>query len=344
MGINSPIPTDLAGECEKAAKILNKFVDPVESGGIDSVVPPDILSNAKGFAILSVLKAGFVWSGRAGSGLVVARLPDGTWSAPSGIGTAGVGVGGQIGAQLTDFLIILNTADAVKAFSEGGNVTLGGNISVAAGPLGRSAEASGAVAHLAAVYSYSKSKGLFAGVSIEGSVILERKDANSKFYGRPVRAKELLSGKIPPPGQASVLYQALNRRAAGLSCASPQKSTFDSSSVSSGTNPYGSTSSRKFPSSSLGNSQEAPPSYQPGGSISSGSQKRPPPPIPSRPGRKETAVALYDYESTQPTDLSFRRGDVIAIIKKTDSQNDWWKGSCNGREGDFPANYVEIQR
>jgi lipid-binding SYLF domain-containing protein len=88
--VNNPLPTDLAGECKKASKILNSFIDPVHAGGIDSVVPPNILKNAKGFAIYTVLKAGFVWSGRAGSGLVVARLPDGSWSAPSCIATAGV--------------------------------------------------------------------------------------------------------------------------------------------------------------------------------------------------------------------------------------------------------------
>ncbi|KAI9295990.1 DUF500-domain-containing protein [Neoconidiobolus thromboides FSU 785] len=358
MGINSPIPTDLAGECSKAAKILNKFIDPSVAGGIDSVVPANILSKAKGFAIFTVIKAGFVWSGRAGSGLVVARLPDGTWSAPSCIGTAGVGVGGQIGAQLTDFLVILNTTDAVKAFSEGGNVTLGGNLSIAAGPLGRSAEAGGAVAHLAAIYSYSKSKGLFAGISIEGSVIVERKDANSKFYGRPVRAKELLSGKIQAPGQASVLYQALNSRAAAVPSA--MESRYDDNETT--LSHSGSVSSRYTKTSTYGRStlseanstygrsnpteketSDPVPSYTPGGFKLPTNEKRAPPPVPNRPGRKETAVALYDYHSDQAQDLSFNRGDVITIIKKTESQNDWWKGELHGKQGDFPANYVELK-
>ncbi|KAJ9052755.1 hypothetical protein DSO57_1031117 [Entomophthora muscae] len=336
--MNSPIPTDLAAECTKAAKILNKFIDPKEAG-IDSVVPHDILTKAKGFAILTIIKAGFVWSGRAGSGLVVARLSDGSWSAPSGIGSAGVGFGGQIGAQITDFLIILNTADAVKAFSEGGNVTLGGNLSVAAGPLGRSAEAGGAVAHFAAIYSYSKSKGLFAGVSIEGSVILERKDANAKFYGRQVRAKELLSGKVPPPGQAAVLYQALNDRAAGIpspTCSGPSR---ESSTYNPDT--YGRSHNRT---SSASAADPSPPSYSPSGfNTVSADSKRSPPPIPNRPGRKQTAVALYDYEASQESDLSFHRGDIITIEKKTESLNDWWKGSLNGQVGDFPSNYVELQ-
>ncbi|KAG0013403.1 hypothetical protein BGZ80_011102 [Entomortierella chlamydospora] len=163
--INSPLPKDLAGECKKASKILNAFIDPIAAEGIDNIIPPDILLKAKGLAIFTVVKAGFLFSGRAGSGIVVARLDDGTWSAPSAIGTGGMGFGGQIGAEITDFVIILNNKAAVKSFSTGGNVTLGGNLSVAAGPLGRNAEAaaSASMKSVAAIYSYSKTKGLFAG-------------------------------------------------------------------------------------------------------------------------------------------------------------------------------------
>ncbi|KAJ3196399.1 DUF500 super, partial [Dinochytrium kinnereticum] len=126
--MNSPIPQDVAAECKKCAKIMNQFIKPATKG-LDQIIPPDIISQAKGIAILSVVKAGFLFSGRGGAGLVVARLEDGSWSAPSAIGTAGFGAGGQIGIEVTDFVIILNTADAVKAFSMGGNVTLGGNLS-----------------------------------------------------------------------------------------------------------------------------------------------------------------------------------------------------------------------
>ncbi|KAI8144000.1 hypothetical protein BJV82DRAFT_92214 [Fennellomyces sp. T-0311] len=210
--INSPIPTKLSGECKKAAKILNSFIDPGQ--GLDKIIPPDILKNAHGLAIYSVLKAGFLFSGRAGSGLVVARLPDNTWSSPSAIATAGIGAGGQIGAELTDFVLVLNTKEAVKTFSHFGSITLGGNVSVAAGPLGRNAEASGSATlkHIAAVYSYSKTRGLFAGVSLEGSVILTRNDANEKFYGKRVTAKELLNGTVAPPPEADPLYRALGAK------------------------------------------------------------------------------------------------------------------------------------
>lgn len=159
----NPLPQSLQIECQKAAKILTSFIrtgpppstttpSSTSTTGTpskkplptpDSMIPADILQRAQGLAILSIVKAGFIWSGRIGSGIVLARLPDGGWSAPSAIGTAGVGVGGQIGAELVEFVMVLNTAEAVRSFSSGGNVTLGGNLSVAAGPVGRSAEAAG---------------------------------------------------------------------------------------------------------------------------------------------------------------------------------------------------------
>ena len=81
---------------------------------------------------------------------------------------------------MTDFVIILNKRSAVDAFSKGGNLTLGGNFTIAAGPVGRNLEADVAVRGQAAIYTYSKTKGLFAGISIEGSGLIERKDANKK--------------------------------------------------------------------------------------------------------------------------------------------------------------------
>jgi hypothetical protein len=130
------------------------------------------------------------------------------WSAPAAISTGGVGGGFQVGAELSDFVIVLNNHAAVKAFTKG-NVTLGGNLSVAAGPIGRNAEAAGA-ATLAAIFSYSRTRGLFAGVSLEGSVLVERKEANAKLYGHGVTAAALLSGHVPPPPAARPLYDALS--------------------------------------------------------------------------------------------------------------------------------------
>jgi lipid-binding SYLF domain-containing protein len=166
----------------------------------------------QGLAVFTVLKVGFLGSARFGSGIVVARLPDGTWSAPSAIVTAGVGFGGQVGMELTDFVFILNTESAVRTFSQMGSLSLGGNLSVATGPIGRNMEISGtaSIKGVAAVYSYSKTKGLFGGVSIEGGILAERRFANNKLYGRKVAARQLLSGEIEPPPAAERLMSVLS--------------------------------------------------------------------------------------------------------------------------------------
>lgn len=204
----------MASECKKCGKILASFVDPRQAFGPDKIIPPQILANAKGLAILTVIKAGFLGSARYGNGVVVARLADGSWSAPSAIGTGGAGFGGQIGFELTDFVFILNDAAAVRTFSQAGSLTLGGNVSIAAGPIGRNAEAAGAASlkGVAGVFSYSKTKGLFAGVSLEGSAIIERRDANEKLYGRRFTAAELLTGAVRPPPAAQPLMNILNSR------------------------------------------------------------------------------------------------------------------------------------
>jgi lipid-binding SYLF domain-containing protein len=179
-----------------------------------------VLAGAKGLAIMTVIKAGFLGTARYGNGIVVARLDDGTWSAPSAIGTVGGGFGGQIGFELTDFVFILNDKAAVRTFSQAGSLTLGGNVSIAAGPVGRNAEAAGAASlkGVAAIFAYSKTKGLFAGVSLEGSAIIERRDANEKLYGHRYKAAELLTGAVRPPPAAASLMDILNSRVfAGVS-------------------------------------------------------------------------------------------------------------------------------
>ena len=124
----------------------------------------------------------------------------------------GVGAGGQFGAELTDFVFVLTTDAAVKTFTQSGSLTLGGNISMAVGPVGRSAEASGLVGTkgAAGVFAYSKTRGLYGGLTVEGGVLVERADANKKFYGRKIHAKELLTGTVPSPSEAEVLLKVLN--------------------------------------------------------------------------------------------------------------------------------------
>ncbi|HYY13006.1 MAG TPA: lipid-binding SYLF domain-containing protein [Chthoniobacterales bacterium] len=170
-------------------------------------IPRAVLQQARGLAVLIVVKAGFVFSGKAGHGVVVARVDHNRWSGPSFIGTGGAGWGLQVGAEVTDFVLVLNDRAAVRAFSRDGNVTLGADVSAAAGPVGRDLQAS--VAPTAAVYTYSRSKGLFAGVSLEGAVIVTRTAANARYYRRSVTATDILNGRVSPPPGANRLRAAL---------------------------------------------------------------------------------------------------------------------------------------
>ena len=171
-------------------------------------IPPRIMNNARGLAIIRVLKIGFGVSGKGGEGLVVARTAHG-WSGPSFVGLGGAGWGLQIGAEVSDFIFVLNNDAAVRAFSRDGNVKIGADVSAAAGPVGRDLQAD--VTTTAAVYTYSRSKGLFAGVSLEGAIIGTQKTANARYYGQAVSARSILSGRVAPPSGARRLLGVLSR-------------------------------------------------------------------------------------------------------------------------------------
>ncbi len=200
----SPVYASMQGDVDQAATIIERFQAVPEKA-----IPQAVLRDARGLAIMTVIKAGFGISGRGGAGVVVARTKSG-WSGPSAIGTGGAGFGFQIGAEVTEFVMILNTDAAVQAFARDVNVTLGGDISVAAGPIGRTASA--AVTPVAAIYTYSRSQGLFAGVSLEGTVIGTRNDTNAEYYGRRVTPEEILSGRVPSPPGATRLVQVLAKQ------------------------------------------------------------------------------------------------------------------------------------
>ena len=204
----------LAGRSAFAASMKETVSDCAEivqdfSQIAERSVPPRVLRSAKGIAILRVLKGGFFVSGRIGEGVVIARLPGGGWSGPSAIGTGGAGFGFQVGGQVTEFVIILNTRAAVEAFARGGNVEFGGALSVAAGPAGRAAEAG--ILPVAAVYTYSRSQGLFAGASLEGTILIAQSDKNARYYGGPVTPVQILTGRVPPPPSARPLIATLSQ-------------------------------------------------------------------------------------------------------------------------------------
>ena len=297
----------------------------------------------------------------------------------------GGGFGGQIGFELTDFVFILNDSSAVKTFAQAGSLTLGGNVSLAAGPVGRNAEAAGAASlkSVAGIFSYSRTKGLFAGVSLEGSGIIERRDANEKLYGTRYTAQQLLTGTVPPPLQAAPLMNVLNSRVfsgmrvgatddsmyndmpiyndsrddvAWNSRASsvrtnntdnfgrPQRSNtwqddvYDRTSGGGGGGGYGyggggggvSRSNTTYVPGAVSRYDDE---YKdgPGGFA----EKRAGPGRPTAPKpafgvnrtatlKKDEAVAMFTFEADQPGDLGFKKGDIITILKKTDSDNDWW--------------------
>ena len=137
------------------------------------------------------------------------------WSAPSAIATGGVGIGAQVGADITDVVLILNSDESVRAFSRGGNVTVGGSLAVSAGPIGAGGEAavSGDYSSrkVTPIFSYSKSKGLFAGMSIEGTGLLELTKTNTGWYSRSVKAEDILKGQVPAPPEAQVLYDMIKK-------------------------------------------------------------------------------------------------------------------------------------
>jgi lipid-binding SYLF domain-containing protein len=194
---------DMQEDVDRAVSIIERFSEIPETA-----IPPAVLRDAKGVAILTLTKAGFIVSGRGGSGVVVARTEKG-WSGPSAIGTGGIGVGFQAGLQVSEYVIILNTQEAINSFAKGTNVTLGGNLSAAIGPIGRSAEA--AIAPQAAIYTYSRSQGIFAGVSLEGTVIATRYQANEEYYGKPAFPSDILAGDIKPPAGAQKLIDVLSK-------------------------------------------------------------------------------------------------------------------------------------
>lgn len=315
MGSESFLPTTLDKECEKAARILRSFAKdgiysdvapqqapaqstllaatnnpqtgdaPVTEKPAEAAkgkkprvlltIPSKVISRAQGLAIFTTARAGFQVSGATGSGILIARKPDGTWSPPSGIQVHSVGAGFVIGLDIYDCVIVINTREALQAFMRT-RMSLGSDLAITAGPYG----AGGALdfgmpqsqkgkekgpadqphpTNLAPpgadekqsqpqpqfttgletdaapiistpetapqdapgssknrkpspfreviknpVYSYVKSRGFYAGVQIDGTVITERKEANAAFYGAPVSVEKILKGEVPAQGPAGM--------------------------------------------------------------------------------------------------------------------------------------------
>jgi len=171
-------------------------------------IPRQVFHDAKGLAALWVIKAGFIVAGEGGDGLVVIRKGN-KWSHPSAISAAGAGVGFQAGGSSQDYVLLLNTDNAVEQFSQKGNYTSSAEVEGTAGPVGRELSAGVATVN-APVYTYSFTKGLFGGVSLSGLGYASADDTNENFYGERLTPKEILGGKVKKtPEAVKRLWKAL---------------------------------------------------------------------------------------------------------------------------------------
>jgi len=170
----------ITSELEKvndAIEVIDEMVRIPEEG-----IPDALLSKAYGIAIIpNVIKAAWVVGGRIGKGVLLVRNEKGQWGNPCFIRIAGGSVGWQIGIQSADVILVFKRKKSIESITEG-KITLGADAAVAAGPVGRRAEVSTDIELEAEIYSYSKSRGLFAGISVEGSAIQIDEDANANFY------------------------------------------------------------------------------------------------------------------------------------------------------------------
>lgn len=187
---------------ENAVRVLSEVLAiPEES------IPERLIHEAEAIAVLpDVIKAGLGFGGRAGRGLIAVRDADGSWSNPSFITLGGGSVGFQAGVQAADVVLVFRTRRGVDNIVNG-KFTLGADAAVAAGPLGRQATASTDGRLEAEIFSYSRARGLFAGIALDGAIISIDNRANRRIYGRDVTARMILEGRARPQVDAVVAFR-----------------------------------------------------------------------------------------------------------------------------------------
>jgi lipid-binding SYLF domain-containing protein len=182
---------DEAEEAQEAAEVLTELMN-IKEGGI----PEELMQRAKGIAVVpKVVKAALGIGGQWGDGLMSRRMANGQWSSPVYIDVRGGSFGLQIGMDSTDLVLVFNDEKGIDALVDG-KLELGAEASVAAGPVGRNARVGTDIKLESAVFSYSRSKGLFAGVSLGGTVVAIDDSDNEKAYGKKLKAQEILSGSV----------------------------------------------------------------------------------------------------------------------------------------------------
>ena len=199
------------GRLKDCGAVLKEVLD------IPDNIPQDLLDRADCVVVYpSVLKAAFVIGGSYGRGAMTCRKGQnftGSWGAPTMMALEGGSFGFQIGGQATDFVLLVMNESGARGILAG-KVKLGGDVSIAAGPVGRDASAETDVTLRSEILSYSRSRGLFAGISLEGSTIRPDNKANKQIYGNLLGAKEIvLSDQVRAPGAAEQLVSTLDAKA-----------------------------------------------------------------------------------------------------------------------------------
>jgi SH3 domain-containing YSC84-like protein 1 len=205
-----------------SAHAQSKEQDRVESAGtvvkeimdIPDDIPQSVIDKADCVVVLpSVLKAAFVIGASYGRGVMTCRTGDnmrGPWGAPTMMALEGGSFGLQAGGQATDFVLLLMSERSASSILSS-KVKIGGDASAAAGPVGRNASAETDVTFRAEILTYSRARGLFAGISLAGSTLRPDNSANQALYGKKISAKDIvLKGAVPPPPSAQLLLQTLN--------------------------------------------------------------------------------------------------------------------------------------
>jgi lipid-binding SYLF domain-containing protein len=197
---------------EDARRVFQEIMDAPDAG-----IPQDLLARAACVGIIpSVKKVAFIFGGQHGAGYVLCRKNNGqgAWGPPSGFSLSGGSFGLQLGASATDFVLLFMNATGIEKLLQD-KFTLGADASVAGGPVGRSATAATDAQMTAKVLAYSRNKGLFAGVALNGAVLRPSGDDNKEMYGREISPKDiLLLGNVAPPVSAQPLMQLLTQYSA----------------------------------------------------------------------------------------------------------------------------------
>jgi lipid-binding SYLF domain-containing protein len=197
--------TKAAERVQAAADVLNDI-----QGAPDKGIPQEVLGSAECVAVVpSMLKGGFIVGAKYGRGLASCRTPKG-WSAPAFFVLTGGSFGFQIGGQAVDLVMLIMNKDGMKHLLSS-EFALGADASVAAGPVGRHAEGNTDWKMRAEVLTYSRARGLFAGVSLNGAQIKQDKDSTREFYGRMVPFRTSLVGEIEPPAGANAFLTSLSQ-------------------------------------------------------------------------------------------------------------------------------------